>query len=275
MPSQSGGQSKENKSMLLANSTWEEIDRLDRNTIVVLPFAAMEQHSLHLPLKTDTLIGEQIVLGLNREFEDSVLFAPVQWLGLSLHHTGFAGTMTATVPTYIQLVSDTIVSVLRTGFRKIVLLNSHGGNISILDVAIANVRPNYPDASIFSVTYWRLAAKEFAAIRESPLGGMGHACEMETSIVLHAEPALVRKEKAQADGIWPNTPLLAQDMMAPGVVGSWDSFSDVTRHGGYGDPTIASAEKGSRFLNAAVEKVADFIRQLQADQLWPADKRQR
>jgi len=249
--------------MLLAEMTWQEIDALPRSTIVVAPFGATEQHSLHLPVQTDTLIATELATRVDAACGGRLLVLPAQWLGFSPHHMDFAGTITASSSTYIQLVVETLDSMAQAGFRKFLVLNAHGGNSAILQVALAAFHEKRPDALASLVTYWNVAAEEINRVRESGAGGMGHACELETSLVMASEPALVRTEKITRDGTAPPSQFLWKDMLTPGTVTVWKSFSEFTAHGGSGDPTTASAEKGERFFAAIVGRLRELVEEFE------------
>ena len=105
--------------MMLEQLTWQQVDSLDRNTVVVVPFGAMEQHGPHLPLMTDSLIGAAICRRLDAACEGRILVLPEQWLGLSLHHMRFGGTISASVETFIAIVTDTISSIAAAGFKNV------------------------------------------------------------------------------------------------------------------------------------------------------------
>src|SRR5665213_1137336 len=91
--------------MFLPEMTWQLVNELDRSTVVVVPFGAMEQHGAHLPLETDSLIGQEIARRLDEKCGGRLLVLPCQWLGLSTHHMSFAGTLSASVDTYLALAS--------------------------------------------------------------------------------------------------------------------------------------------------------------------------
>src|SRR2546430_921589 len=110
--------------MQLQEMTWQEIDALDRSTVVVATFGAMEQHGTHLPLETDALIGREIARRLDAVCDHRLLILPTQWLGLSLHHMSFSGTISTSVETYLAMAFEIIGSMAHAGFRKILVINS-------------------------------------------------------------------------------------------------------------------------------------------------------
>ncbi len=253
--------------MRLADMTWQEIDALDRSTVVVAPFGSMEQHGRHLPFRTDSLIAEEVSRRLDAARGGRLLVLPTQWLGLSPHHMDFSGTITASVDTFIQVACDIVCSLAEAGFKKFLVLNSHGGNSSILDVAMNRCWTRYKDLQLLPVTYWKVAAAGLRELRESAPGGMGHACELETSLVLAVRPDLVRLDKATPDGQWPVSKFFGTDMLQPGVVGMPRRFSEISKEGAVGDPRTASAEKGERFYDAIVSGLAELVADLESGAL--------
>jgi creatinine amidohydrolase len=249
--------------MHLAEMTWAEVNVLPRTALVVAPFGATEQHSLHLPLQTDTLIGVELARRLDTACGGRLLVLPAQWLGFSPHHMDFAGTITASATTYIEMVAETLDSLAAAGFGKFMLLNSHGGNAAILQVALARFREKRPRAHAAMVTYWHVAAEQITALRESAPGGMGHACELETSLIMAARQDLVRAAKIARDGSAPESQFLWKDMLKPGSVTVWSNFSEFTKHGGSGDPTSASAEKGEQLFAAIVSRLRELVEEIE------------
>lgn len=253
--------------MLLAEMTWQQIHELNRSTVVVIPFGAMEQHGRHLPLETDALIAAELSARLDVACEHRLLVLPTQWLGLSTHHMTFAGTISASVETYLALATEIISSIAQAGFAKILVLNAHGGNVSALDVVLTKCRLLHPHTRIVLVTYWNLAAKELGALRESAAGGMGHACELETSLLLAAKPAVVRRDRMQPDGRWSNSEFLGKDMLSGGPAGVSRTFAEISEYGGVGDPRTASEQKGKDFFDAIIRRLAQLVSDLESGKI--------
>lgn len=250
--------------MLLQEMTWQAIDALDRSTLVVATFGAMEQHGTHLPLETDALIGREIARRLDAACNNRLLILPTQWLGLSMHHMSFSGTLTTSVDTYLAMVFELLGSVARAGFRKILVINSHGGNVSALDLVLIKCREQYPETRMVGVTYWNAAAAQLSALRESAVGGMGHACELETSLVLAIRPELVRGERVPPDGRQAVSEFLGKDMLVGGSVSISRHFSEISQHGAVGDPRTASAEKGERFFEVIVARLTKLVGEIES-----------
>jgi creatinine amidohydrolase len=256
---------KDENNMFLYNLTWEEVARLDRRMIVLVPLGAVEQHSLHLPLGTDSIVGEAIARRLEAKLPDQVLVLPMTWLGCSRHHMDFAGSLTAEASTFIETGEQIVGSMAEHGFRSFLLLNSHGGNIAKISLMAEALRyrPG-PHLKVVGVTYWDLIGEEIRSIRESPLGGMGHACELETSLMLATRPELVRRERSKADGPAKLSRFEGRDMFAPRSISVTKTFKELTRHGGMGDPATASPEKGERIFAAVVDKLAQVVQEMRS-----------
>jgi len=248
--------------------TSEEVGKLDRDIVALIPFGSVEQHSLHLPLGTDSIIAETIAQRLEAMLPDQVLLVPLVWLGCSAHHLDFPGSLTAEINTFIKTGEEIVTSLAHHGFRKFMLLNGHGGNVNKLDVLAEKLRyGGNSNLKVVSVTYWHLIQKEIEAIRESPIGGMGHACELETSLMLAAHPELVRSDRLDKDGPSQPSGFVRHDMFQGGSVTVVQTFKEMTRHGGFGDPTQASAEKGEKILEAVLAKLSQVVGEIRSGKL--------
>ena len=246
--------------MLLQNLTWPEVKTLDFNSlIVVFPTGSFEQHGPHLPFTTDTDIVTAIAEGVERAMNDRVLLLPTLWPGLSTHHMHFPGTMDVPQPVYIQLVTELGKSMVSMGAKKVFVLNGHGGNDTPLRAALRELKTAAPQTKFVFASYWSLAGKTLRDVRESEIGGMGHACEMETSVMLHLHPDRVHLDRAVRDGP-PHTDVYRQaDMQLARPVFFVNEFHEVTQSGVMGHPDLASAEKGKRFLDGIVGDVIAFV----------------
>ncbi len=251
--------------MKLEQLTWPDIKSLDQKEMaVVLPVAAVEQHGHHLPLGTDSYITTGISESLDGAASDRILLLPTQKVGSSPHHLVFPGTLTLSSRTFLDVICETVESLEEAGFTKFILLNGHGGNQALLNVAVQEIRLKNPHVQALHATYWPLAAKEFAEIRDSEAGGMGHAGEMETSVMLKLHPDLVKKHLYVKDGESCPSEFDHKDMLQPGKVGVfrfWDEWSET---GVLGDPTKATAEKGERFIEAATRALVKLVDDLLA-----------
>lgn len=224
--------------MLLAEMTWPEVAALDRDTPVVFPIAALEQHGHHLPVFTDSMLMGEIARRAELELRDQVLFAPVQWLGNSHHHLDFPGTMSAEPRSYLDLLDGLMENFLHHGFRRLFFLNGHGGNDVPGKQAVFELRQRHrrrEDLLLLFATYWNLAPDAVSSHPDLKQRVMGHACEWETSMILRLAPQLV-KDHAGTDEVPFGNPF---EPASRGWI-----MNDRSVPGHVGDPREASAEKG-------------------------------
>lgn len=238
--------------------TWKQVDALDRErTLLVLPTAAIEQHGHHLPLATDTLINN-LVLGraLEQIAADVPIYAlPPVCYGKSNEHIGFAGTLSVSAQTFMAVLRDVGASVAASGFRKLALYNTHGGNTSLVDGMARDLRAEF-GLRTFSLFGSGGAQHEGLSPQERTYGF--HAGEVETAFLLHAVPELVHADEYTANYI---ARVDEPELLKP--EGSAANFAWLTRDiapsGVLGDPTAATAENGQRWVNAAAARIAEVL----------------
>jgi creatinine amidohydrolase len=237
---------------------WQELASTS-SKLYLVPLGSLEQHGPHLPLGTDTRIVGEIATRVEQRRPSEVVLMPTLWLGHSPHHKHF-GCASVGVRPYMDMIVGLCLSLVNSGARRILLLNGHGGNDVPAKAALREIKDETsPDTYIALASYWNLAAERFRSIRESPLGGMGHACEMETSIMMTLQPDYVDRTAMKADGMTSETKWLQHDMLAGQPYFLVNDFREVTSSGVFGMPQYASAEKGLAFMGAAVEAVLEFI----------------
>lgn len=228
------------------------------STVFLLPLGAVEQHGDHMPVGTDTLIAEALCRAA-AEKRAGVAVLPPPWYGFSPHHMRFAGTVTLRLDTLRAVVTDIVGSLVEHGFRRVLIVNGHGGNGGAVDVLASTLGHAHRDrARIAAVTYFHLAAASIDAIRESGPGGAGHAGEFETSVMLHLAPDLVDMAKAGGTYPDPGSPYLTTDLTGSSPIRTYLDFADLSPNGVLGDPSLASAEKGARFFEAVTNDLIRF-----------------
>ena len=248
----------------LALLSWSEVDELDRDrTVAVVPTAAVEQHGPHLPLDTDTYLCTRVVEeAANRANERGpVLVAPTLAFGSSVHHMAFPGTLSLAAETFLAVVSELCGNLARHGFRRLLVVNGHGGNSALVREGVQQLANRAPVLAA-AVDYWDLAKEVAAGIRESPPGGMSHACEFETSLMLHLRPGSVRNELVRREIPEPRFPSELHDLVYPTPVTTGWRTDDLSSSGVLGAPDLASAEKGERLFDACVAGLAQLIAEL-------------
>ena len=231
---------------------------------VVLSVASVEQHGPHLPCITDSLIG-QTLLGMALERlrpAVQVWVVPPLCYGKSNEHRPFAGTLTLSAQTLAAVVRDIALSVARAGFKRLVLLNSHGGNPPVLDY-IARDLHEETGMQLFSIMISRMGLPDTVTDPDENAWGM-HAGESETSWVLALAPELVHMERTATDGVgdYPRMPEGIRHLAVRGPVGfSWLT-ADLSTAGVLGNPRNASADKGRAYVAATVDKLAGVLEEI-------------
>jgi Uncharacterized protein, putative amidase len=216
--------------------------------IVILPIGATEQHGPHLAVNTDSDIGAHVARIAAENSPRRTLVLPVVWAGVSPHHMGFAGTITLKQSTLFAVICDIAESLIRHGVRRIVLLNSHGGNIALVKTAGDEIGIRHGIYPV-CVTYWHLLADAIDGIRRSLPGGMAHACELETSLKLLFSPGDVRVERIR-DVIPEGDEFYGVDMFAANRIGLYRPFEYWTVTGQIGAPSLASRDTGVKLAEA-------------------------
>jgi creatinine amidohydrolase len=225
-----------------------------RNAIVILPVASLEQHGPHLPVEVDSMLGETVAARTAEKVLASgqpALVLPVLWTGLSEHHMSFGGTVTLDNAAFTSVVDGIVRSVLRHGFRRIVLLNAHGGNENALRTIVDDLTPKL-GVPIVQFTYWYAAAVPIAKILETQ-GGLQHACEAETSMMMAVRPELVATDRiplARSN----TTPDISD--VAGGGVYMWRSIGSRSASGVIGNPEAATPAKGEALFDAISSALA-------------------
>lgn len=245
--------------MIWDELTSPKLGALSKTTPALLPIAATEQHGPHLPLATDRLIAEHFMAQLETTLQKDVLILPTVAVGCSEHHMDFAGSLTLTHATFTAQVLDILEAVASHGFRNLVLFNAHGGNIAVGQVIAEIFGRRHPECQVVMMTWWLLASDALLEISDTGPGGVGHACEFETSLMLYIAPRLVRLEALPENGLEPTYPWAESDMLRRGSASLYRPFRTMTRNGVVGEPRAASAEKGERISEVVVEKAREIL----------------
>ena len=247
-------------------------------TIAVLPVAATEQHGPHLPLSVDTVLADGVVAAALPHLSPdlNVLFLPTQAVGLSPEHMQFPGTLTLKAETLIQLWTQLGESVARAGINKLVLLNSHGGQVGVMDIVARDLRARL-GLLVYSVNWFNLPlldaqGKDVNAQFSTEEHRFGiHAGEIETSMMLALNPE--RVQMAQAQNFHSTSKDRAEKFSILGNGKSaklgWQ-MQDYNPAGAVGNAAAATAAKGQAVVDAAGRSLAKLlaeIGQLSADTL--------
>lgn len=239
--------------MQLSEMKWPQMAKLSRDMPVVIPIAALEQHGPHMPVFTDSLLLGEVVRRISEPLHGRVLFAPLFWLGNSHHHLDFPGTVSASPRVYMDVLIDLAESFLTHGFRRLVLLNGHGGNIVPAQQALFELRQRYrsrSDVLLLSTTYWTADGNPNEADSSLRQTQMGHACEWETSMMLRIQPQLVGDYAAAEDVEWGRAFTPANR--------AWVT-PDRSPLGHIGYPRNSSADKGETLLRVFASAVTALL----------------
>ena len=235
--------------------------------VAVLPVAATEQHGPHLPVSVDTTLIEGVIAATLPYLKGDlpVLFMPTQAVGKSNEHIRFPGTLTLSAQTLINVWMELGACVARAGIKKLVLLNSHGGQVSVMDIVARDLRTAH-DLMVFSTNWYTLPlGAEVLNLFPPDEHRFGiHAGDMETSMMLaleeksgerHIDMTQARDFKSTAQDRAAKYPILGNGSSAK--LG-WQ-VQDYNAMGAAGNASIASAAKGHALINAAGVQLAQLL----------------
>lgn len=242
--------------------TWTEIEEMPhkQNVVIIQPIGAIEQHGPHLPLIVDAAIATAVtgdaLAKLDRRIPAYAL--PTLYYGKSNEHWHFPGTITLNAKTLMAVLTEMAESIYRAGFRKLVLLNGHGGQPQIMEIVARDLHQKYEDLLMFPFFVWRVpnVAEKLLTPKELELGI--HAGDAETSMMLSILPETVRMDKAVKEyphGL-PENSMLSMEGKLPFA---WLT-QELTRSGVLGDATVASQQKGDRIRESLTESWVKVIR---------------
>jgi creatinine amidohydrolase len=208
-----------------------------------------EQHAFHLPLNTDTLII------------DAIFRLPTFPYGVSMHRRQYPGTVTIDPRAWEDFWVEIVGLLRERGLRMAYLINGHGGNHSFLVNVTKFCGDRWPDMFV-ATSFLHTTTDELTQYRTSPVGGMGHACELETSYILQLRPDLVHMDRAVDDVDFVATPNYYMEWIEGGALIANPPWTDDTISGAYGAGTQASAEKGRLWLEAAIEEKIGHVQEI-------------
>ena len=244
--------------VLWARSTAESLRRrAAEGAVVILPVASTEQHGPHLATGVDTILCGEVCRRAAHLTKGPTVVAPTLWVGLAEHHMEFGGSFTLTLPTYKTVIEEICRSIMRAGFKHIVICNGHGGNISALNAMSADLARSLGQ-SVGIGTYWLLDPDAIAAALEDQTTVL-HACEAETSMMLALAPELTDPTRFHEANGGETSPTNSATRILSPAFQVWRGFKAMTATGVIGDAAKASAEKGERLLDASARALARCV----------------
>ncbi|MFW9925735.1 MAG: creatininase family protein [Candidatus Thorarchaeota archaeon] len=250
------------KEYLLASMTWQEIEqRVKECDIAIVPLGSTEQHGPALPLSTDHFIATEFAHRAAEMLweEHKVVVTPTVTFGFSPHHMEFKGTITLSELTLSSMIADICHSLAQHGFRKIVLVNGHGGNETAISNALHDLQGNI-DAKVYHANWYSLVGEKIREIVSPPLY---HACETETSVAWYLGQRVLEDKRVDEPGKSRVPGFIVPDMLAAGPkVFTTGNFKEITESGVVGYPTKATKEKGKLITDLVLENLTNFIKEI-------------
>lgn len=238
---------------------------VDTEKVLILPIGHTEQHGYHAPLSTDTLIIEAIGSGTAAAVPEQAACLPVFPYGVSTHRRSFPGTFNIGGRAFEDFWLAVVDTLVGRGFTRFYLMSGHGGNSSFLVNVVKYAGEKYPQIFCATAFLYLSGPNGIAALeekRQSARGGMGHACELETSLVLHLRPDLVHLERAVDETDFITTPSYYMDWIEGGALTANPPWEDDTRTGAYGAGSLGTAEKGRYWLDTAISEKVDHVAEI-------------
>ena len=252
------------ESIFYSDLRWPQLKTLaEQDAIILLPIGQTEEHGPHLPVGCDAFISEEMAKRVAEvaKKEMPVLVMPAVWCGFSGKDLfNWPGVISMPPEVVIAVLENICVSLYRSGFKKIVTMNSHGHHVGIARVAARKVAEQC-EAVVVVTDIWKMGNEEVTALRQSEPGGCCHSGEYETSLMLHFVKN-VDMAGAKDEPVVSHSKFVSGDNFGPGSKVFWSTWKyQKSRTGTYGSPTYATKEKGRKFAEATVAAYIELLRE--------------
>lgn len=258
--------------------TWPEArDAAAANKVCILPVGSVEQHGPHLPLDVDIRLPTEICHAVARDNPDECLVLPTYQFGYTGHVIDYPGTINTNYDTMIESILDIGRSLAYHGFQNIIIVNGHGSNTPVLDLAHRRINLETPATCAFT-SWWKFLTIDpdfLPGWRQSVFpGGCSHACELETALYLHIDEDSVRKDLIEDDLSSMPTDGFAKealwvDLFSAGAVSMTTWTSKAGKVGVFGQPSLATKEKGRQAFEEAARQLTRLVKHMRAHPLKP------
>lgn len=250
-----------NMSIKFEDNSWPVIKEYARkNALIVIPIGAIEQHGPHLPVSTDMIIAREISMGIVKKLQDKIpaLVTPDIWPAYNgkLIQNCWPGSLTISQDTQKKLLLEVISRLIEMGFKKIICINSHGQNLFTLEAVVRTIADKYGIYIPFVFEY-KIIADFMVKNRKSAPGGICHAGEVETSLMLYltdkVDMSKTVKEQMNYKSKFRNTDGMASSKVFWSTWGLEDSQSGIL-----GDPTVSTREMGEKIYKYIIKEISQF-----------------
>ena len=253
---------------------WPQIREAARDDkVIIIPFASIEQHGLHLPVDVDLRLAREVCVRAARRNPNCLVMTPMAF-GFEPHHMAWPGTIDVDWDVLIRYGVCVVSSLARHGFRRILIINGHGSNRPILEMIVRLAQVKHPEILCAGQSWFALGA--VAAGLPAAAGELhtSHACELETAAYLAIEPELVDMSQAAPDSsfrvsphFWADLTGKKPDPSCTVPLVAMEYFATGSYTGVRGDPSKATAEKGHAALEAAADEVAAIVEEMRAREI--------
>lgn len=245
-------------SIYFSDQSWPQLkEAAKENALIILPIGQIEEHGMHLPVKTDAFIADRVARKVAEKVKDEipVLVMPTIWSGYSMRAVSrWSGTIRLRPETFMNMIFDICGSLIEMGFKKILLISAHGNHTGMLRVIVRKIADEY--CVYMALTFPNLMAKEeFQRISRAGKGGSCHAGEYETSLMLYLAEQLVDMKKTTSEDKITYFPNFYDKV----YFSTWGIQK--SKKGIYGDPTVATKETGKRVMETTIKNYVEFIRE--------------